>query len=110
MHKKLAANPIRFQPSAKPNETRSPINRCRRRSNEDFCETHRRLLTENCADAGSPRRTFPTMPLRETEDSLELTVITGDQKTKTEEHPITQKVAPGTTNIRDYDTLPRLQN
>ena len=69
--KKLASNPLKFQPQRKPEEARKPTNRCRTCGNfsqGDLFETRRRLMAEKLKqDEASTSKSFPNMPNRETE-------------------------------------------
>ena len=70
IHKMLASKPLKFQTSKRTDEQKRTINRCRRCgkfSNGDYCETHRRLNTEdpnnNADEAPGTSYTLPKMPL-----------------------------------------------
>ena len=74
IHKKLASNPLKFQPSKKADEIRKPTKRCticRRFSNED---THKRVKSEQQKQSTSAE-TFPTMPAKQTEEIPDITII-----------------------------------
>ena len=50
IHKKVASNSLKVQPSKRSEVTITPINRCRRCvriSHDDYCETRRRLVAES---------------------------------------------------------------
>ena len=73
IHKKLASNLQKFQPSKRSDQARKPTNRCRRRgrfSEDEYCETHKRLMAENSGKSGrqqdeaSTSKSFPKLPLR----------------------------------------------
>ena len=78
IHKKLASNPLKFQPPKKSEESSKPANRCRRCgkfSQGDFCETQKRLISEKLKqDEASTSKFFPKIPNRDAEE--ERTVIT----------------------------------
>ena len=84
IHKKLASNPLKFQPTKKREEARKPTNRCRRCdkfSQGNLCDTHKRLMIESNLkeDEAGRSKSFPKMPTHETE---ERTVITPRQIVK----------------------------
>ena len=80
IHKKLASNPLKFQPPKKPEEARKPTNRCRRCGNisqADLCETHRRVTLERQEqDEASTSKSFPNMPSCETEERTVIAIRT----------------------------------
>ena len=83
--KKLASNPLLFQPPKKPEEARKPANRCRRCgkfSQEDLCETHKQLIAEKLEqDEASKSKSFPKMPNCETEERTVIIITTNSQTT-----------------------------
>ena len=72
IHKKLASNLLKLRPPKKPEESRKPINRshrCGNFSQGDFCETHKRLLSEKLRqDEASTSKSFPKFPTRDAEE------------------------------------------
>ena len=85
IHAKLASNPLKFQPPKKPEKSRKPTNRCRRCgkfSQGDFCETHKRLMSDKLRqDETSTSKSFPKMPNREAEEERTVITITTDSQT-----------------------------
>ena len=97
-HKTLGSNPFLFQPSKKTEEARKPPKRCircDRFSNDEICDTHKRIMTENkkqdeqINQQTSSSKTFPTMPARETKEIPDMTIISDGQSSKAEETPTT---------------------
>ena len=107
IHRKLASNPLKFQLSKKADETRKPTKRCTRCgrfSNEDLCDTHKRVKSEQQKQSTSAE-TFPTMPAKQTEEIPDITVISDSQSSKVEELPSTEFIDPEITVTADikYD-------
>ena len=107
IHKKLASNPFKFQPSKKADETRKPTKRCTRCgrfSNEDLCDTHKRVKSDQQKQSTSAE-TFPTMPDKQTEENPDITVISDSQSSQVGELPSTENIDPEITVTVDikYD-------
>ena len=109
LHKKLASDPLKFPPPKKPEESRKPTKRCRRCgifSQGDFCETHKRLMSEKLRqDEASTSKSFPKMPNRDAEEERTVITITTDSQTTdaeenstaTDEHPEADEITETTT-------------
>ena len=103
IHKKLASNPLKFQPSKIADETRKPTKRCTRCgrfSNEDLCDTHKRVKSEQQKQSTSTK-TFPTMPAKQTEEIPDITIIFDSQSSQAEELPSTANIHPEITITAD---------
>ena len=89
VHKKLASNPLKIQPPQKPEESRKSTSRCRRCgkfSQGDFCETHKRLISEKLVkDEASTSKSFPKIPNRDAEEERTVITITKDIQTDNSE-------------------------
>ena len=86
IHKKLESNPLKFQPPKKADETRKPTERCTRCgrfSNEDLCDTHKRVKSEQQKQSTSTEK-FPTMPAKQTEKIPDITIISDSQSSQAE--------------------------
>ena len=106
IHKKLASNPLKFQPSKKAEEARKPTKRCTRCgrfSNEELCDTHKRTMLENkkpgqqIKQSTSASKTFPTMPSKQTEKILDIKILSDSQSSRAEETPTTADIDPELT-------------
>ena len=94
IHKKLASNPLIFQPSKKPEDDQKPTRRCKRcgrSSNDEFCDTQKRTMADNNKAVDNPcsSKTIPTMPSQEPTELPDITIISDSQSTMTEERPNT---------------------
>ena len=100
IHKKLASN-LKFQPSKKADETRKPTKRCTRCgrfSNEDLCDTHKIVKSEQQKQS-TGAETFPTMPAKQTEEFPDFTIFSDSQSSQAEELPSTENIDPEITVI-----------
>ena len=82
VHKKLASNPLKFQPAKKAEEPRKPTNRCTRCgrfSHDDLCDTHKRIRSEQQGQSTSADKTILTMPIERSEVRPDITVISDSQ-------------------------------
>ena len=109
IHKKLASNPLKFQPTKNAEETRKPTNRCTRCgrfSHADLCDTHKRIRSEQQGQSTSADKTMSTMPLERTEVQLDITVISDSQSSHADELPSTANIDPELTVTAEikYDT------
>ena len=109
IHKKLASNPLKFQPTKKAEETRKPTNkctRCGRFSHADLCDTHKRIRSEQRGQSTSADKTRPTMPLERTEVQPDMTVISDSQSSHADILPSTVNIDPELTVTAEikYDT------
>ena len=94
VHKNLASNHLKFQPAKRSEETRQVTNQCRRCgkfSQDEFCETHKRLIAEASGklrrkqDEAGTSASFPKLPPREQEKHTVITITTDSQTTDGEE-------------------------
>ena len=98
--KKLASNPLKFQPTKKTEETRKPTNRrtrCGRFSNEDLCDTRKRIRSKQQGQSTSADKEMPTMPIERTEVQSDITIISDSQSSRADELPSTAKIDPELT-------------
>ena len=103
IHKKLASNTLKLQPTKKADETRKPTKRCTRCgcfSNEDLCDTHKRVKSEQQKRSASTE-TFPTMPAKQTEEISDITIISDSQSSQAKELPSTAMIDPEITVTAD---------
>ena len=108
IHKKLASNPLKFQPMKKNEEIRKPTKRCARCgrfSNEELCDTHKRIKSELQKQSTSSE-TFPMMPAKQTEKNPDVTIISDSQSSQAEEPPLTDNTDTEITVTADikYNT------
>ena len=108
IHKKLASNPLKFQPLKKNEEIRKPTKRCTRCgrfSNEELCDTHKRIKSELQKQSTSSE-TFPMMPAKQTEKNPDVTIISDSQSSQAEEPPLTDNTDTEITVTADikYNT------
>ena len=85
IHKKLASNPLKFQSTKKTEEASKPTNRCTRCgrfSNEDLCDTHKRMRSEQQGQSSSADKAKPTMPIERTEVQPDITIISDSQSSR----------------------------
>ena len=88
--KKLASNPLKFQPTKKAEEPRKPTNRCTRCgqfSHDDLCDTHKRIRSEQQGQSTSADETIPTMPIERPEVRPDITVISDSQSSHEHSKP-----------------------
>ena len=100
IHKKLASNPLKFQPTKKAEEPRKPTNRCTRCgrfSHDDLCDTHKRIRSEQQGQSTRADRTMPTMPIERAEVRPDITVISNSQSSHADELPSTADIDPELT-------------
>ena len=100
IHKKLASNPLKFQPAKKTEEPRKPTNRCTRCgrfSHDDLCDTHKRIRSEQQGQSTSADKTIPTMPIERPEARPDITVISDSQSSHADELPSTANIDPELT-------------
>ena len=107
IHKKLASNPLKFQPSKKADASRKPTKRCTRYgrfSNVDLSDTHKRVKSQQQKQSTSAE-TFPKMPAKQTEEIPDITIISDSQSSQAEELPSTESTDPEITVTADitYD-------
>ena len=98
--KKLASNPLKFQPTKKAEEPRKPTNRCTRCgrfSDNDLCDTHKRIRSEQQRQSTSADETIPTMPIERPEVRPDITVISDSHSSHADELPSTANVDPELT-------------
>ena len=84
IHKKMASNPLKFQPSKKADETRKPTKRCTRCglfSNDDLCDTHKKVNSEEQKKLTSTK-TLPTKPAKQTKEIPDIFIISKSPKPK----------------------------
>ena len=108
IHKKLASNPLKFQPLKKNEETRKPTKRCTRCgrfSNGELCDTHKRVKSE-LQKQSTNSETFPMMPAKQTEKIPDVTIISDSQSSQPEEPPLTDNTDTEITVTADikYNT------
>ena len=111
VHKKLASNPLKFQPPKKPEESMKPTSRCRRCGNfsqGDFCETHKRLISEKLVkDEASTSKSVPKIPNRDAEEERTVITITTDSQTANSEGDSNAADEhPEADEITELDALP----
>ena len=75
-------------------------NRCGRFSNEDLCDTHKRVKSEQQKQSTNTE-TFPTMPAKQTEEIPDITTISDSQSSQDEESPSTANIDPEITVTAD---------
>ena len=100
IHKILASNPLKFQPTKKAEEPRKPTNRCTRCgrfSHYDLCDTHKRIRSEQQGQSTSADKTMPTMPIERAEVRPDITVISDGQSSHADELPSTANYDPELT-------------
>ena len=108
IHKKLASNPLKFQPLKKTEETRKPTKQCTRCgqfSNGELCDTHKRVKSELQKQSTSSE-TFPMMPAKQTKKIPDVTIISDSQSSQAEEPPLTDNTDTEITVTADikYNT------
>ena len=108
IHKKLASNPLKFQPVKKNEETRKPTKRCTRCgrfSNGELCDTHKRIKSELQKQSTSAE-TFPMMPAKQIKKIPDVTIISDSQSSQAEEPPLTDNTDTEITVTADikYNT------
>ena len=94
IYRKLASNPLNFQPFKNSEDNRKPTKRCKgcgRFSNAEFCDTHKRTMADNNKTADKPcsSKAIPTMPSPESTKLPDITIISDSQSVMTEELPNT---------------------
>ena len=100
IHKKLASNPLKIQPTKKAEEPRKPNNRCTRCgrfSHDDLCDTHKRIRSEQQGQSTSADKTMPTMSIERAEVRPDITVISDSQSSQADELPSTANIDPELT-------------
>ena len=105
IHKKLASNPLKFQPLKKNEETKKPTKRCTRCgrfSNGELCDTHKRVKSEQQKQSTSSE-TFSMMPAKQTEKIPDVTIISDSQSSQAEEPPLTDNTDTEITVTADIN-------